>query len=98
MEEPSVMLDLMEDLWSLWSSLNLNDWLTLIYILLLLIAVLTSNRLFKGFLAAKPEGRKTVLGNSKVVRHFVVIYMCKAFTSTGTNRGKSEGIVWQNLP
>ena len=67
------MLDLMEDLWSLCSSLNLNDWLTLIYILLLLIAVLTSNRLFKGFLAAKPEGRKTVLGWSS----------CKIFNRPG---------------
>ena len=62
MEEPSVILDLMESFWALCSSLSLTDWLTLLYILLLLMAVLTSNRLFKGFLAAKPEGRKTVLG------------------------------------
>ena len=92
------MVDVFSYLWSLCPSLSLADWLTLLYILILLMAVLISNHLFKGFLAAKPEGRKTVLGNSKVVRHFVVIYMCKAFTSTGTNRGKSEGIVWQNLP
>ena len=55
-------MDLWEGLWSLCPSLSLTDWLTLLYILLLLLAVLTSNKLFKGFLAAKPEGRKTVLG------------------------------------
>ena len=42
--------------------LSLGDWLTLLYILLLLIQVIISNYLFKGFLASKPEGRKTVLG------------------------------------
>ena len=55
-------MDLWEGLWSLCPSLSLTDWLTLLYILLLLLAVLISNHLFKGFLAAKPEGRKTVLG------------------------------------
>ena len=42
--------------------LSLGDWLTLSYILLIIIAVTISNHLFNGFLASKPEGRKTVLG------------------------------------
>ena len=51
------------------AGLSLGDWLTLLYILLLLITVIISNHLFNGFLASKPEGRKTVLGrcNCKVV-------------------------------
>ena len=42
--------------------LSLADWLTLSYILLIIITVCISNNLFNGFLASKPEGRKTVLG------------------------------------
>ena len=37
--------------------------LILLYVLLLIFLSILSNRLFAGFVAAKPEGRKTAIGN-----------------------------------
>ena len=39
------------------------DILILLYLLLLIFLSIFSNRLFAGFVAAKPEGRKTAIGN-----------------------------------
>ena len=77
------MVDVLSGLWSLCPSLSLTDWLTLLYILILLMAVLISNHLFKVFLAAKPEGRKTVLGWSLVIqmKSSLVIYICYTIRS-----------------
>ena len=43
-------------------TMTASDMLALLYLVLLLLAVLLSNSLFAAFIAAKPEGRKTVLG------------------------------------
>ena len=47
-----------------WASLGLSDFIKVSCILLIIMAVITSNWLFRGFLAAKPEGRKTVIGEA----------------------------------
>ena len=47
-----------------WSSLSLQDLLVLFYILLLLFCLVLTNRLFIGFIASKPEGRKTAIGET----------------------------------
>ena len=45
-----------------WSSLGLPDLLALLYLFFLLFCLVLSNRLFVGFVASKPEGRKTAIG------------------------------------
>ena len=45
-----------------WASLGWSDGLTLLYWIVLLIAVIVSNNLFADFVASKPEGRKTAIG------------------------------------
>jgi hypothetical protein len=52
------------DLLDHWSSLGLSDLFILLYIGLLVLGIVVSNRLFAGFVAAKPEGRKTALGGT----------------------------------
>ena len=44
------------------SSLVLKDLLTILYVLFLLFGLVLSNKLFVGFVASKPEGRKTAIG------------------------------------
>ena len=44
------------------ASLGMSDYLEAVLVLLLTKAVIFSNWLFRAFIAAKPEGRKTVLG------------------------------------
>ena len=45
-----------------WPAMTSFDIFALLYLLLLFLAVLLSNSVFANFIAAKPEGRKTVLG------------------------------------
>ena len=45
-----------------WASLTIDDVLTAIYLVLLVVFVVTCNYLFESFVESKPEGRKTVLG------------------------------------
>ena len=58
------MLDWQEVLAHL-ASLGMPDYLEAVLVLLLTLAVISSNWLFRAFIAAKPEGRKTVLGEWK---------------------------------
>ena len=44
------------------ASLGMTDFLKAVLVILLIMAVIFSNWLFRAFIAAKPEGRKTVLG------------------------------------
>ena len=45
-----------------WTCLSLGELLTVAYLLLHILLVLLSSRLLAGFIASKPEGRKTVMG------------------------------------
>ena len=51
-----------EDMLDHWASLGLTDGLTLLYWIILAFAVCVSNNLFADFVASKPEGRKTAIG------------------------------------
>ena len=44
------------------SGLGMTDYLKAVLVVLLTMAVIFSNWLFRAFIAAKPEGRKTVFG------------------------------------
>ena len=53
---------MLAQLLSHWRSINLADILTAAYIIFLVLFVIGCNHLFTNFVDAKPEGRKTVLG------------------------------------
>jgi hypothetical protein len=53
------------------SSLGCKDYLLLLYIACLVLFITVSNRLFVGFIAAKPEGRKTAIGKPSLFGPFV---------------------------
>ena len=46
-----------------WKSMGLPDYLAVVFGLLLILLARIGNNLFIGFVASKPEGRKTVIGN-----------------------------------
>ena len=56
-----------------WSSLSLKDLLALFYILFQLFFLVLSNRLFVGFIASKPEGRKTAIGKILLWSHKLLL-------------------------
>ena len=45
-----------------WKSMGLPDYLAVVFGLLLILLARIGNNLFTGFVASKPEGRKTVIG------------------------------------
>ena len=45
-----------------WKSMGLPDYLAVVFGLLLILLARIGNNLFIGFVASKPEGRKTVIG------------------------------------
>ena len=68
---------MLAQLLSHWRSINLADILTAAYIIFLVLFVIGCNHLFTNFVDAKPEGRKTVLGqlfceiSKKKAKHIV---------------------------
>ena len=46
-----------------WKLMGLPDYLAVVFGLLLILLARMGNNLFVGFVASKPEGRKTVIGN-----------------------------------
>ena len=59
------MMSMWSSLSSHWSSLTPAEIFSALYLLLLILAVITSNHFFIRFVSSKPEGRKTVLGLHK---------------------------------
>ena len=57
-----IVMGLLDEGISYWATLDLSDWLTACYVIVLILAVILSNWVFADFVASKPEGRKTVLG------------------------------------
>ena len=51
-----------EDMMEQWESIGLLDIVTILCSLVLMVFVAASNGLFADFVASKPEGRKTALG------------------------------------
>ena len=45
-----------------WMSMGLPDYLAVVFGLVLILLARIGNNLFTGFVASKPEGRKTVIG------------------------------------
>ena len=45
-----------------WKSMGLPDYLAVVFGLVLILLARIGNNLFTGFVASKPEGRKTVIG------------------------------------
>ena len=46
-----------------WMNLQLQDFLAILFLLLMMFVTIICNVLFASFIASKPAGRKTVLGN-----------------------------------
>ena len=83
------------DLTSHWSLLTLTDWATVVYILLLILAVILSNWLFVGFVDSKPEGRKTVLGEEKIVQLLLTkLFSAKVNVTISITGTVSTIVVW----
>ena len=71
-----------------WSCVSLKEWLTALYITLLTAVVVTSNTLFAGFVASKPEGRKTVIGEGRLQGKLLLSIILKGgFMSLFGGRG-----------
>ena len=47
-----------------WKSLHLSDLLGILFLLFQVLVIMASVRLFHSFVASKPAGRKTVLGDN----------------------------------
>ena len=62
-----VQCTMLTHLLSHWSSITLADLLTAAYLIFLILFVIGCNHLFTNFVDSKPEGRKTVLGQSVVL-------------------------------
>jgi hypothetical protein len=53
-----------KDMLAYWSSLTLSDLLASVWIVVMVLFTLLSNHLFTSFIASKPAGRKTVIGEN----------------------------------
>ena len=58
----AVRMGLLDDMVVQWDDSGLYDVVIIIYSLFLIVLVITSNSLFADFIASKPEGRKTAVG------------------------------------
>jgi hypothetical protein len=55
-------MKLYEDMTAYWSSMNVCDLVTIMWIVIMVALTLAINIMFAGFIQSKPSGRKTVIG------------------------------------
>ena len=55
-------MGILNDMVLQWKNIDLHDVVIVIFSLVLIVFVITSNSFFADFIASKPEGRKTAVG------------------------------------
>ena len=59
-------MEVLNNLWSHWSSSSLQDLITGIFILIVIFVTIFIHQLFESFINSKPSGRKTVIGKGRI--------------------------------
>ena len=77
--------------------MDLPGLLILLYVLANILGILLSNRLFAGFVAAKPEGRKTAIAD-KFISPYSISFTCRMMQSLTLKKKITENYLIGGQP